>query len=523
VVLCANESIHQKLSNLKNSKVSHIVNFESDEFKFDIDELKNGKKIQTIKSIAIKPNHDAVIIYTSGTTGLPKGVVLSHDNIVSNLKGLYQVRGNDNVKGQVALSFLPWAHIFGQTAELNALISTGSAVAIVPRREEILECIGLVKPTMILSVPLFINKIYDAIHKKIALRPTFVQNIFKEALRVARAVNTAKEMNQDPGFINPILYNFYDKLVFEKIRAGLGGNIRFMGSGGAALSLPVLQFFEDINIPIVEGYGLTETSPIVSTSTVVGPGPGKKGLGKSLWSTKRLGCLGVPLPNISVRIIDPETLKERSPGEIGEIIVSGPSIMTRYYKNPEATNSVFITTPEGKRYFRTGDLGLLVDNKFVKLAGRIKEQYKLENGKFVGPTPLEDMIITTSELTISQCFLFGENRKFNVLLVVPEPTEFKKWCESNGINISIAIADVASINENETVVQLYTNMINKSCESMKAYEKPRKFYLLNPLTDSFTQENQLLTPKMSLRRSNIVKAHLTLLNEIYDDKKGHNL
>jgi long-chain acyl-CoA synthetase len=256
---------------------------------------------------------------------MPKGVMLSHENICSNLHGLKKIWTN-NFDNQRSLAFLPWSHLYGQVAELHALVATGSQLAIVTR-DEILECLPIVKPTVILSVPILFNKVYSGVLKRISNAPPLVQKLFGNALKVARHVNSSKEMGVNPGIMSELLYKLYDKIVFQKIRMALGGRVRFMGSGGAAVSLPVLHFFEDIGIPICEGYGLTETSPVITT-------------GANNWQTRRLGCSGVALYNVKVRIIDPNTMEELPPGEEGEVCCAGPNVMVGYHNNQKANDEV---------------------------------------------------------------------------------------------------------------------------------------------------------------------------------------
>lgn len=239
---------------------------------------------------------------------------------------------------------------------MNALIAAGSSMAIAPNREALLECIDLIKPTMMCSVPILFNKVYDGVQKKFSEESNGKQKLIKWAFDTARARNHALEFNQPvSGWLN-MQFKIADKIVLSKVRERLGGRLVYMGSGGAATSLKVLQFFEDIGIPITEGYGLTETSPVI-TSSKIG------------WTTRRLGCVGVPLDGVTVKITDPDSMEDiTSTGMDGEICVAGPNVMKGYRKNKAANDEVFFYGNwDGKKYFKTGDMGRIVDGMTAEM------------------------------------------------------------------------------------------------------------------------------------------------------------
>jgi long-chain acyl-CoA synthetase len=317
------------------------------------------------------------IIYTSGTTGKPKGVELTHSNLVSNMKGINKMWAGQHSQ-HTSLAFLPWAHVYGQTCEVFLGFARGDSMAIVGSREQIVEGIAMVKPTTLLAVPALFNRVYDGIMKKASSGSATQQKVFKAALQAARRRNHLLEFGKPVPIFLRLQYAFFDRIVFSKIRERLGGRLVCMCAGGAATTMPVLEFFEDIGIPVCSGYGLTETSPVIAASTPA-------------WSTRRLGTNGPLLEGVCALFIDPVTLEEVPFGQEGELIVSGPNVMAGYHNKPEATAEVFLMK-HGKKYFRTGDLGLLEDGKFLKITGRIKEQFKLENGKYVVPIPVEEAI-----------------------------------------------------------------------------------------------------------------------------------
>jgi long-chain acyl-CoA synthetase len=226
-------------------------------------------------------------------------------------------------------------------AELNRAMGTGCAMALAPSRETLLECIAIQRPSAIISVPILFNRVYDGVMKKFEEESPLKRKIIKWAFKVARKRNSLLEFDRSVPALLGLQHTIADKLVFSKIRERLGGRLHYMAAGGAATSLTVLQFFEDIGVPICEGYGLTETSPVISSGTVG-------------WSKRRLGCVGVMLDGVTVKIVDPETLQELpSQEEDGEICVNGPNVMRGYRNNDEANKEVFFWL-NGMKYFRTG-------------------------------------------------------------------------------------------------------------------------------------------------------------------------
>ena len=500
LVIVANEKIYDQTKNFIGTlgKVQSILTLDTNaEYMYSYSHwMKLVDKEEPIPPLKMSPDELAVIIYTSGTTGVPKGVELSHNNVISNLKDL-QVRWEDNLQEKTSLAYLPWAHVFGQTCELHCLIGTGSALGIVEKRELILESIGMIKPSILCSVPVLFNRVFDGVHKKMNSESPLKQKLFHAALKISREKNQLLEEGKSIGAWLNFKHKIVDKIVLSKIRDRLGGNLKLIISGGAAASLPVLQFFEDIGIPVCEGYGLTETSPVI-TSNLIG------------WKNRRLGTAGVALPSIDLRIVDPETKEDMPPGKDGEICAAGPNIMTGYRNNPKANDEVFFYK-DGKKFFKTGDLGRIVDGKFLKITGRIKEQYKLENGKYVVPAPLEDAIVRSQ--FVAQAFLYGDNKIFNVALIVPDFIELKPWAEKKGISFT----DDASLIKNDEVLNLLKNEIITSTTLMKSYERPSRFMLLS---EPFSQENQMLTPKMSLRRNNVLAVYKNLVDGMYSQKLG---
>ena len=394
---------------------------------------------------------------------------------------------------------MPWSHVYGQTAELHALLSTGSTLALTTR-EQILENIKLVRPTLIVSVPMLFNRVHDAVHKNIAEGSAIKRFAFNMAISVARERNELLENHKPVSSWLALKHKIADKIVLSQIRARLGGRVRYMAAGGAATSVQVLRFFEDIGIPIVEGYGLTETSPIICASS-------------TSWVTRKTGTVGVPLPGLVVKIVNPETLEDLPSGD-GEICVSGPSVMVGYRKNEKANEEVFFMK-DGKRFFRTGDMGHWADGKYLQLTGRIKEQFKLLNGKYVVPAPLEDKLCRSSY--IAQALLYGDNRPFTVALLVPNTVEIRSWAKKKKIEGADSI-DLMKLIQIEAVNSLISAEVRNLSASLKSYERPTRWAIVS---EAFSQENQMMTPKLSLRRNNIIKAHLPLIESLYTGQEGY--
>ncbi len=503
LALVANDTIYEKVSAYvgKVGILQSVLSMDADEQYMHSYKrwMKVAASMKPVPPVSIRPSELCTIIYTSGTTGNPKGVELSHENVVSNLRGL-DFLWQDELSTNVSLAFLPWAHVYGQTAELHSMLGVGSALGIVSKREEILEAIPLIRPTVIMSVPILFNKVYDGVMKAINEGSPIKKKLFLASLAAARERNRVLEFGGTPSFWQKIKHQLADDVVFKKIRDRLGGRLKFMAAGGAATSQSVIEFFEDIGIPICEGYGLTETSPVITA-------------GANDWQTRRLGCVGIALYNNTVMIVDPNTLEERPLGEEGEIVCSGPNVMVGYRNNPKANEEVFFQH-NGKRFFRTGDMGKMVDGKFLKITGRIKEQFKLENGKYVVPAPLEDAI--TRSQFIAQCFMHGDNKPYTAVLIVPNPIELPVWAAKNGL-AGLKMSDL--VKEPKVIALLQKELIS-ACGVLKNYERPRKW---TPIVEPFSPDNQMLTPKMSLRRANILAAYKTEVEAMFTGTGGHDL
>jgi long-chain acyl-CoA synthetase len=484
VLIVANDAIYDKTRAFVEEieSLEHIVNLAGTGEGSWTGLLASGKAHAKAPN-DVAPDDIMGLIYTSGTTGNPKGVVLSHANIVSNvdaIQGKFDIGPED-----VSLSFLPWAHSFGQTAELHVLTSLGASLGLAESVQTLIQNFSEVKPTILISVPRVFNKIYDGLRKRMADESGFKRFMFQAGLKAAADKRGALDAGRSPGGWTKFRYGLFDKLVFSKVRDRFGGRLRYACSGGAALSPEVATFIDDMNITVYEGYGLTETSPIVTTNRP---------------EARKIGSVGKAIPGVEV-IIDGADGK---PNTEGEVMVAGPNVMVGYYNLPDQTADV-IFEQEGKRIFRTGDLGKLDDEGFLFITGRVKEIYKLENGKYVAPAPLEEQLQLSGY--ILQVFISGFNKPYNIALIVPDAEAVLRWANEHGVSGSLG-----ELCENDAVRGLIQEELDKYGADFKGYERPRKFLLV---PDEMTVDNGMLTPSMKMKRRTIEEVYGERLDALY--------
>ncbi len=445
--------------------------------------LEARGKANPTGTVEIDPEWICGFIYTSGTTGKPKGVLLSHSNIVSNLNGVSAIFPVDS--SDVSVSFLPWAHSFGQTCELHSMLSRGAAMAIAESVEKLVDNFGEVRPTVLYAVPRVFNKIYDGLQKKIAEEGGLKQTLFNAAMANAD-YRKELEAKGESSWWADTKHGLYDKVIFSKVRERFGGRLRYAVSGGAALSPEVGDFIDKLGIFVCEGYGLTETSPIVSTNHP---------------AARKLGSVGKAIDGVKV-IIDTSVVED-SDSDDGEIVVRGPNVMKGYHNLPAETEEVMT----GKGDFRTGDLGRLDSDGFLYITGRIKEQYKLENGKYVVPAPLEELLQLSPFIT--QAYIHGFNKPFNVALIVPDRLALEKWAGENRVS-----GDYDAILAHDATRKLFTEQLERYSKDFKKYEQPRRFKLI---AEEFSVDNGMLTPKMSLKRNVVQDRYAAEIAELHGD------
>jgi len=444
-----------------------------------------------VPSIDLDPGDVAGLIYTSGTTGNPKGVILTHSNIASNVSAVSEIFPME--LADVSLSFLPWAHVFGQSVELHVLLSTGASMALCEGVDRILDNLAEVRPTLLFSVPRIFNKIYTAVQQQIAAQPKPLQMLVQEAFKV-----TAKERAGERLKVHELaLLSAVDRLVFAKVRARFGGHLKYAFSGGAALSVEVAEFIDSLGIKVYEGYGLTETSPVATANS-----PG----------SRKVGSVGRPIPGVRVEI-DPATGESKPSPDgkgtrfEGEIVIYGHNVMKGYLKRPEENAAVF--TPDGG--FRTGDMGYIDPHGFLFITGRIKEQYKLENGKYVVPTPIEEALKLSPY--VANAMVYGDNRPHNVALLVADLPAVRRWAETEHLRLPY---DEEGVLKDERVRALFKAEIEKHAAAFKGFEAIRDFALI---AVDFTTGNGMLTPSLKLKRGKVVETFGTLFEQMYAKSK----
>jgi long-chain acyl-CoA synthetase len=453
--------------------------------------LEKGSDVPAIKPAATET---ACIIYTSGTTGNPKGVVLTHANLAQNVSAvmaLFPVGPEDR-----SLSFLPWAHSFGQTCELHGIFSIGASMGIAESVDKIIDNLAEVRPTLIMSVPRIFNKIYAGVQKQIAEKPTVVQTMVRIALRASGKIRNG----ETPSFGEGIILSLANKLVFSKVRARFGGRLKFAFSGGAAISREVAEFIDGLGIMVYEGYGLTETSPVATANK-----PG----------ARKIGSIGKPIAGVEI-LVDTDGRKTAEGYPEGELVDFGHNVMQGYLNRPEDDAAVFVTRdfkpygnrgPSPDRGFRTGDMGYIDREGFVFITGRIKEQYKLENGKYVVPTPLEEELKLSP--FILNAMVYGDNRPYNVALLVANVNAVKDWARQNGTSLP---SDPKQVLDDARVRDLFKREVAKFGEKFKGFESVQDFALTD---EDFTTENGMLTPSLKLKRRTALDKYKSLLDALY--------
>lgn len=428
----------------------------------------------------VSPNDLAGLIYTSGTTGNPKGVRLSHHNFASNINAIAEIFPLE--EDDRSASFLPWAHSFGQTVELHTLTYFGASTGLTSAKTLIRD-MPEIKPTILVSVPTVFNKVYDGLRKKMEAEGGIKKTLFDAAMANGRKRIQLEKQGRRSRWID-LKNDLFDKIIFSKVRDAFGGRLRYAFSGGAAISTEVAEFISAVGIVVYEGYGLTETSPIVTCNV--------KG-------ARRIGSVGRVIPGVTVDI-DTDITGDK---EIGEIVVHGPNVMMGYHNLPEADAEVF--TPD--RGFRTGDLGHVDDDGYLFIRGRIKEQYKLENGKYVVPSPIEEQLQLSG--FISQIMVYGEQRPHNVAIVIPDAEYLAKWADENGLDSS----DLDALLTDVKVKELFKTEINRGQSSIKHYERVRDFVLD---AEEFTPENGMLTPSLKVKRRAVMARFGDEIDAMYE-------
>ncbi|HKQ86135.1 MAG TPA: long-chain fatty acid--CoA ligase [Candidatus Acidoferrales bacterium] len=427
------------------------------------------------RAVKITPDQLATIIYTSGTTGEPKGVMLTHSNLGSNAIDSFSAQ--EFFPDDIALSLLPLAHVYERVNDYGLLFH-GVALAYVEHLDAVAQALLEVRPTIAAAVPRFYEKIYAGIIEKGHRETGWKRKVFDWALRVARK---SVPWRAHGGHVSTGLYVQWliaNAMVYKRVREGIGGRIRFFISGGAPISAELVEFFWSIGIPIYQGYGLTETSPVVAVNTM---------------KANKVGTVGRPIPHVDVKI-----------AADGEILVKGLCVMAGYYRKPDATREVL--TPDG--WFSTGDIGKLDDDGYLVITDRKKELLKTAGGKFIAPAPIENTLKTSPY--ILNAIVVGDRRKFAAVLIVPNAEAVAAAAQKAGrANFSRD-----QITSDPWVRGLIENEVERLMASFAQYEKPKRFALIDK---DFTYAAGELTYTLKLKRRVIEEEYKGVIAGLYAD------
>lgn len=425
-------------------------------------------------ALAIAPDDLASLIYTSGTTGLPKGVMLSHGNIASNCAAL---RSRLDLRaGDLALSFLPLSHIFERTGDY-VLFAAGVTIAYAESAETITANMGELRPQLALCVPRLFEKMYARVVEGALGAGGMRARLFRWARGVGERAAAVRLRGDFPGRLLTIQSRLADRLVFARIRSRLGGQLRFLVSGGAPLAPAINTFFHAAGLPILEGYGLTETSPVITMNTL---------------DALRIGAVGKPIPGVEVAIADD-----------GEILTRGPHVMQGYYHRPDDTAEVL----DADGWLHTGDIGV-VEGGFLRITDRKKDIIVTAGGKNIAPQPIENLL--TMNLFISQAVMLGDGRRYPIVLVVPDFTQLEAWATQQRLVWTARSELLATPMVAEKIAQ----EVQHTLAGLASFELPKRIGLLE---HAFSVERGELTPKMSVRRRVIAQTYGALIESLYAD------
>jgi len=441
-------------------------------------EEKNSFSLSEISS-QIKEDDLLTIIYTSGTTGNPKGVMLTHKNLISNVIATINMADLKSSDNHSFLSFLPLSHVLERMTGHFTGFALGCTVYYAESIETVADNLGETNPSIVVSVPRLFEKMYNKINDGLKTAPSIRRKIFKWAYSVGEQTAHIRDKSTLTGLMK-IKFNLANKLVYSKVRGRLGGNIRFFVSGGAPLSKEVAEFFSYLNITILEGYGLTETSPVLTSNTE---------------TDLRFGTVGKPIFNVEIKIADD-----------GEILAKGPNIMKGYYKNDEATAKSI----DSEGWFCTGDIGEFDDDGFLKITDRKKSLIVTSGGKNIAPAPLENALITS--VYIEQVVAVGDKRNYISALITPNFEALEGYLKSKG-HEGLSPSDMTAHQE---TTDLFTSEVESRMGSFPNYEKIKKFTVCDRL---FELERGEITPSLKIKRKIVTENFKEAIDAMYDNSE----
>jgi long-chain acyl-CoA synthetase len=426
------------------------------------------------RALATDPHELLTIIYTSGTTGRPKGAMLTHNNLVSNVRAvlhLFHIGPQDT-----SLSVLPLCHVFERMAGHYVMFSAGVTIAYAESFATVAENFLEVRPTVMTLVPRGYEKIHARVEEKARQAGPLAQKVLRWSVAVGVRRLERLEAGRKLGPWLSVRYRLADRLVFAKLRREVGGRMKFFVSGGAPLNPDLGRFFLAAGLPILEGYGLTETSPVISFNTP---------------DDIKVGTVGKPIPGVEVAIADD-----------GEILTRGPHVMKGYYKDPEETAAVF----DAEGWFHTGDIGALDEDGRLSITDRKKELIVTAGGKNIAPQPIENR--AKGNPYVSQAVMVGDRRRYPIMLVVPEFDALERWARSEGI----VLADRGQLVRDPRVAEFIEREVLSSLSNLARFEQPKKVALL---AEELSIEGGELTPTLKVKRRVVEKKYKELIDSLY--------
>ena len=493
VVFVENQDQLNKINEIKDNltTLKHVIVMDdslsesTDDYSNFLDFLDKGLKYEQNNNFSlaeiskeIKEDDLLTIIYTSGTTGNPKGVMLTHKNLISNVIATINMADLKSSDNHSFLSFLPLSHVLERMTGHFTGFALGCTVYYAESIETVADNLGETNPSIVVSVPRLFEKMYNKINDGLKTAPSIRRKIFKWAYSVGEQTAHITDKSTLTG-LTKIKFNLANKLVYSKVRGRLGGNIRFFVSGGAPLSKEVAEFFSYLNITILEGYGLTETSPVLTSNTE---------------EELRFGTVGKPIFNVDIKIADD-----------GEILAKGPNIMKGYYKNDEATKEAI----DSDGWFYTGDIGEFDEDGFLKITDRKKSLIVTSGGKNIAPAPLENALITS--VYIEQVVAIGDKRNFISALIAPNFEALEGYLKSKG-HADLSPSEMVS---HQDALDLYNSEVEERMVDFAQYEKIKKFTVCDRL---FELERNELTPSLKIRRKAVNENFKDVIDLMYDSE-----
>ncbi len=428
------------------------------------------------RAAQIGPDDLATIIYTSGTTGTPKGAMLTHGNLASNFT--VSLQGFPLADNDISLSFLPLSHITARHVDY-AMFYHGVTIAYCPFIDTLPQALKEVRPTVLVSVPRVLEKIQK--QTQLATKTGVKHTLYRKVVQVGQAYRNEILAGNRPTSKE---WRIADRLVFSKVREALGGRVKIFISGGAPLGLELAEWYADIGIRLHEGYGLTETSPVIAVNKP---------------AAHKIGTVGKPLPNVEVRIADD-----------GEILVRGPSIFKGYWKRPE--ESAQALEPDG--WFHTGDIGHLDGDGYLLVTDRKKDLIKTSGGKFIAPQPIEQKLKNNS--LVAEAVVVGDKKKFPAVIIAPNFAELLAWAKSNGVEIK----DHEELAKDPRVREMYESIVANVNADLAQFEKLKKVLVI---ADEFTIADGSLTPTLKVKRRVVEERYRAQIQRIYAEASENNV